>query len=90
MVIGLNSPESSIIKFLMSQLQLKICVVGPKGAGKSSISNFLSGQSSGVEESRYEATAGVRILEYEGVVSGGGWRIIDLFSLVVDGWVVNI
>jgi hypothetical protein len=26
-----------------------------------------------VEEGRYDATVGVRILEYEGVVSGGEW-----------------
>jgi GTPase SAR1 family protein len=54
-------------------LSLKICVVGPKGAGKTAISNFLAGQSATVEEGRYDATVGVRILEYEGVVSGGEW-----------------
>lgn len=52
-------------------LSLKICVVGPKGAGKTAISNFLAGQSNTVVEGRYDATVGVRILEYEGVVSGG-------------------
>ena len=60
----------------MASLSLKICVVGPKGAGKSAISNFLAGQSSTVVEGRYDPTVGVRILEYEGVVSGGErWRV---------------
>jgi GTPase SAR1 family protein len=44
---------------------LKICVVGPKGCGKSVISNFLAGQAGGLVEGPYSPTAGVRILEYE-------------------------
>ena len=45
--------------------KIKICVVGPKGCGKSAISNFLSGQASGLVQAPYVPTAGVRILEYE-------------------------
>mmetsp|Transcript_17395 Transcript_17395/g.18136 ORF Transcript_17395/g.18136 Transcript_17395/m.18136 type:complete len:172 (+) Transcript_17395:21-536(+) len=46
--------------------RLKICVVGPKGVGKTIISNYLTGQSSLlVIDNKYEPTSGVRILEYE-------------------------
>lgn len=48
--------------------QLKICVVGPKGCGKSVIANFLAGQAGGLVEGAYTPTAGVRILEYEASV----------------------
>jgi GTPase SAR1 family protein len=47
-------------------MRLKICVVGPKGVGKTWISNYLAGQSPSLTtEGKYEPTAGVRILEYE-------------------------
>jgi intraflagellar transport protein 22 len=47
-------------------MRLKICVVGPKGVGKTWISNYLAGQTpSLVTEGNYEPTAGARILEYE-------------------------
>jgi Rab-like protein 5 len=44
---------------------LKIIVAGPKGSGKTTVSNFISGHSSDLGNERYEPTAGVRILEFE-------------------------
>jgi GTPase SAR1 family protein len=52
-------------------MRLKIVVAGPKGTGKTSISNLLSGHSepqgltSTNEPEPYNPTAGVRILECE-------------------------
>jgi Rab-like protein 5 len=44
---------------------LKIVVAGPKGTGKSQLSNFLSGSTEEVSTERYDPTAGVRILEFD-------------------------
>jgi GTPase SAR1 family protein len=48
-------------------MKLKIVIVGPKGAGKSSIGNYITGQSQVLcpENANYDPTAGVRILEFE-------------------------
>lgn len=48
-------------------MKLKIVLVGPKGAGKTSIGNYLVGQSQILcpENANYDPTAGVRILEFE-------------------------
>ncbi len=46
-------------------MRLKLIMIGPKGAGKTQISNFLTGQTEGLVTERYEPTAGVRILENE-------------------------
>jgi GTPase SAR1 family protein len=52
--------------------RLKICVVGPKGCGKTSISNFLAGQTQSLStDGKYDPTAGVRILEFETRVGQG-------------------
>mmetsp|Transcript_12403 Transcript_12403/g.11237 ORF Transcript_12403/g.11237 Transcript_12403/m.11237 type:complete len:171 (+) Transcript_12403:19-531(+) len=49
---------------------LKIVVAGPKGSGKTIISNFLSNQSESLISDRYDPTAGVRILEFELRIAG--------------------
>lgn len=46
-------------------MRLKLILIGPKGAGKTQIGNFLTGQTEGLITDRYEPTAGVRILESE-------------------------
>lgn len=52
-------------------MQLKLVVAGPKGSGKTVISNFLSGQTDKlVVSEKYSPTAGVRILEFEGKTKG--------------------
>lgn len=49
-------------------MKLKICVVGPKGTGKTAISNFLCGQIDHLDPSNNTPTAGVRILEFDASV----------------------
>ena len=49
---------------------LKIVLAGPKGCGKSAISTFLSGQAEGFKLDQYNATAGVRVLEFDTPVKG--------------------
>eukprot|EP00605_Chrysophyceae_sp_TOSAG23-4_P000286 GSChrysophyteH1.ASY1.ANO1.331.1 assembled CDS len=49
---------------------VKIVVAGPKACGKSAISTFLSGQADGFKLDNYNATAGVRILEFDTQVKG--------------------
>ena len=44
---------------------LKIIVAGPKGCGKTTMSNFISGHSADLGGERYDPTVGVRILEFE-------------------------
>ena len=46
-------------------MKLKIIVIGPKGSGKTQISNYLAGHNENFTADRYEPTAGVRILEGE-------------------------
>jgi tRNA U34 5-carboxymethylaminomethyl modifying GTPase MnmE/TrmE len=53
--------------------KLKIIVIGPKGCGKSQVSNFLLGQNETLVTDRYDPTAGVRILESE--LNNGNLRI---------------
>lgn len=50
---------------------LKFVVAGPKGSGKTIISNYISGHSDALsnENKKYEPTSGVRILEFETRVS---------------------
>jgi len=48
----------------------KLVIAGPKGAGKSAIASFLSGQQDQIRTDKYDATAGVRILEFEATVRG--------------------
>ena len=46
----------------------KIILVGPKGAGKTMIGNFISGHSENLpapDLAKYNPTAGVRIMEFE-------------------------
>lgn len=45
--------------------RIKVIVVGPTGCGKTSISNYLMGQSDQPQVERYEPTVGCRILENE-------------------------
>eukprot|EP00735_Rhodelphis_limneticus_P001608 TRINITY_DN12255_c0_g1::TRINITY_DN12255_c0_g1_i1::g.12962::m.12962 TRINITY_DN12255_c0_g1::TRINITY_DN12255_c0_g1_i1::g.12962 ORF type:complete len:189 (-),score=-0.47,sp/Q567Y6/IFT22_DANRE/38.17/5e-35,Miro/PF08477.8/3.1e-09,Ras/PF00071.17/2.5e-09,Arf/PF00025.16/3.7e-06,Arf/PF00025.16/1.4e+03,Gtr1_RagA/PF04670.7/1.5e-05,MMR_HSR1/PF01926.18/0.002,IIGP/PF05049.8/0.0031,Dynamin_N/PF00350.18/0.13,SRPRB/PF09439.5/0.19,SRPRB/PF09439.5/2.1e+03,AAA_17/PF13207.1/0.17,PduV-EutP/PF10662.4/0.65,PduV-EutP/PF10 len=47
----------------MADLTLKVCVIGPRMAGKTAICNFLSGMTT--PSSEYTPTVGVRILEVE-------------------------
>lgn len=60
-------------------MKLKICVVGPKGVGKTAISNYLSGQITSLtsDGGKYEPTAGVRILEFENGNNGTGIELWD-------------
>jgi Rab-like protein 5 len=51
-------------------MQLKIIVAGPKGSGKTCISNFISGQSEKLDTDGYVPTAGVRILEFQHSLAG--------------------
>lgn len=58
-------------------MHFKIVVVGPKGSGKTLISNMLSGTSSpeklvaaAASSDSYDPTEGVRILEFELRVHG--------------------
>ena len=44
---------------------MKVIVCGPKSSGKTSISNYLSGQTDKLGVERYNPTVGVRILEFE-------------------------
>lgn len=46
-------------------MKLKFVVAGPKGAGKTLISNCIVGQSEKLIGDTYNPTAGVRILEHE-------------------------
>ena len=48
-----------------SNMKLKFIVAGPKGSGKTLISNVIAGQSEKLTTDSYNPTAGVRILEHE-------------------------
>jgi GTPase SAR1 family protein len=52
------------------EMKLKFVVAGPKGAGKTLISNCLVGQSDRLTTESYSPTVGVRILEHELRLSG--------------------
>jgi Rab-like protein 5 len=49
---------------------IKLVVAGPKGCGKSAISSYLAGQGEILKIDQYNATAGVRILEFDTSVKG--------------------
>ena len=51
-------------------MKLKIITAGPKGAGKTLISNCLTGQGDNLTTDAYQPTAGVRILEHEAQLNG--------------------
>jgi hypothetical protein len=51
-------------------MKLKIVFAGPKGTGKTLISNYIAGQGDKLISETYEPTAGVRILELELRLSG--------------------
>jgi len=51
-------------------MKLKFIVAGPKGSGKTMISNCIAGQSDKLTTENYQPTAGVRILEHELRLSG--------------------
>lgn len=59
----------------MSQ-RLKIIVVGPKASGKTTICNYLMGQSDSMSNEQYLPTAGCRILE--GDLAGQGNQIVSV------------
>jgi GTPase SAR1 family protein len=44
---------------------LKIVVAGPKGAGKTTIANYIAGGRDSLSLDSYQPTIGVRILEME-------------------------
>jgi len=44
--------------------RIKILIIGPKGAGKSTIANYLAGRKHVLTEN-YRPTIGVRIVEFE-------------------------
>lgn len=46
-------------------MKMKFVVAGPKGSGKTLISNCIVGQSDKLTTDAYKPTAGVRILEHE-------------------------
>jgi GTPase SAR1 family protein len=50
----------------MTQI-LKLVVAGPKGSGKTTISNFLSGSKETLKIDKYDPTYGLRILEIDDV-----------------------
>jgi len=52
---------------------LKVVVAGPKGTGKTVVSNFLAGQSETLDVEKYDETAGARILEMEQQVVVRRW-----------------
>jgi intraflagellar transport protein 22 len=54
---------------------LKVVVAGPKGTGKTVVSNFLAGQSDSLDVEKYDETAGARILELEQQMSYGNVKI---------------
>ena len=62
---------------------MKIIIAGPKGAGKTTIANFLSGQAEKLPQAqeKYTPTAGCRILEFELQISGvSGATNIELWD----------
>ncbi len=46
-------------------MSLKICVVGPKGSSKSTIANFLAGQSDKLQADKYDPTAGMSVAQLD-------------------------
>eukprot|EP01031_Cornospumella_fuschlensis_P035054 gene35054-42454_t len=61
-------------------MKLKIIMVGPKGCGKTQISNFLSNQTETMVVGRIEPTAGVRILETEVRGKGNNTLTVELWD----------
>lgn len=59
-----------LVVFVAAEMKLKIVVAGPKGSGKTLISNCIAGQSDKLTTETYNPTAGVRILEHELQLNG--------------------
>lgn len=53
---------------------LKVLVIGPEGAGKTAITNYLAGKSN-VLDVLYRPTAGVRIVETEKEIRNKNYTI---------------
>lgn len=68
---------------IMSQ-KLKIIVVGPKGSGKTTLSNFLLGQSEGIANTPYQPTVGCRILENDFPGQGNQMVSVELWDASGD------
>ena len=63
----------------------KIVVAGPKGCGKSVVSSYLSGHTDGFKLDNYNATAGVRVLEFDTAVKGHGDQVpVELWDASGD------
>ncbi|KAE9157163.1 hypothetical protein PF005_g32935, partial [Phytophthora fragariae] len=63
---GTSSVASPGFRVILTMAPLKILIVGPKEAGKSTIANFLAEHSDRLGgQERYQPTVGVRILELE-------------------------
>ena len=54
---------------------LKIVVIGPKGSGKTCISNYIANQRDTLQVERYDPTVGTRILEVESKIGGNSANI---------------
>lgn len=69
---------------VMPPRKLKIIVVGPKNSGKTTISNFLMGQTAEITGGEYQPTIGCRILEAE-YPSGGNQMVnVELWDASGD------
>jgi len=76
-----NSPEKN--RIIMSNA-LKVVVAGPKGTGKTIISDFLANQTQELGGATTESTAGVRILEFEQTLGGSRSVNIELWDSAGD------
>ena len=64
---------------------LKFVVAGPKGSGKTTISNFIAAHTDKLSCDKYEPTSGVRILEFESRISSSSNPInIELWDASGD------
>lgn len=64
--------------------RLKIIVVGPKGSGKSTLSNFLLGQSESISNVPYQPTVGCRILENDFPGQGNQTVAVEMWDASGD------
>jgi GTPase SAR1 family protein len=51
-------------------MKLKVVVAGPKGSGKTMISNYIAGHGDKLFSENYNPTVGVRIVEHEVRLTG--------------------
>jgi hypothetical protein len=65
-------------------MSCKICVVGPKGTCKTTISNFLAGQSEKLAPDRYDPTAGIFLLSVNITAYVNKQAIISSYSLYMS------